>query len=858
MDVNRFTQLSQQIVALSQKKAQEAKHSQVELVHFLTVLVEHSSNPVAELLKKKKILKKILNICTQSLASVAVVEGQAGGQSVSRDFSAMLLEAENVSRSRGDQFVSVDSLFLALVGGDSDLAQKLQALGLERRNLEKEFNSLRGGAKANDAQAESKYNILEKYSINLTKLAEETKLDPIIGRDEEVRRVMQVLSRRTKNNPVLIGEPGVGKTAIAEGLAQRIIAGDVPESLKGRDVVSLDLGAMVAGAKFRGEFEERFKAFIAEVQKSAGQIILFIDELHTLVGAGKTDGAMDAGNLLKPALARGELRCIGATTLDEYRKYIEKDAALERRFQQVYVGEPSAEEATAILRGLKEKYEVHHGVKIKDSALIAAVKLSDRYIGNRFLPDKAIDLMDEAASYLRLQIDSMPTEIDLLVRSKKQLEVEKTALLNDKDKNNSERLQEVEAVLLEKNKKIDELQSHWMKEKESISAIRKSKEELDRLNQELLQAERLSQLQRAAELKYGLMPNLEQKIIDQQNALKEIQSEQTMLKLEVDEEDIASIVAKWTGVPVTKLIKGEQEKLLNLEKELNKRVKGQDKALTVLADAVRAARSGLKDPSKPIGSFLFLGPTGVGKTETAKSIAESLFDDENHMVRIDMSEYMEKHSVARLIGAPPGYVGYDQGGQLTEAVRRRPYSVVLFDEIEKAHVDVLNVLLQIMDDGRITDSQGTVVDFKNTLIVMTSNIASDLILENVDNLDSIEKDLLERLKMHLRPEFINRVDELVVFKALDKAVLGDLVDLQVSAVNKMLLEKELKITLDSSLKEKLGDLAYDPQFGARPLKRVFYKELQVPLSKELLKNKFMAGDQILAKLENGEIVFLKN
>ena len=853
MNFEKYTEMAQRALASAQKLAETRSNPTIEPVHLAQVLVDEASSPVSQVLKDQGKLESYRDVCAEVSKTLPTVSGQRGGLGLANDLQAALQQAETLAAQMGDQFVTVEHFFLALLMVPSPLSQKLGGRGFDLASLKNALIKKRGGqAKAASANAEEGYGALDKYSKDLTELAAQNKLDPVIGRDEEIRRVIQVLSRRTKNNPVLIGEPGVGKTAIAEGLAQRIIKGDVPESLKGKKVRSLDLGGMVAGAKYRGEFEERLKSFLKEVQDAQGEIILFIDELHTLIGAGKTDGAMDAGNLLKPALARGELRCVGATTLDEYRKYIEKDPALERRFQQVYVGEPSVEEAISILRGLKERYEVHHGVRIQDSAIIAAATLSNRYITDRFLPDKAIDLMDEAAAKLRIEIDSMPTAIDERVREVMQLEVEREALKKEKDNESIRRLDEIETRITAEKAEIESLKGHWLKEKEQILAIRRLKAESDKLSTELAQAERSSELQRAAEIKYGKLPSIEKAVEAAQRALRDIQVEKKMLKEEVEAEDIAQVVARWTGVPVDRMLQGEGEKLLLLEDRLRERVRGQNDALRAVADAVRLARSGLKDPSKPIGSFLFLGPTGVGKTETAKALAEFLFDDEASMVRMDMSEYMEKHSVSRFIGAPPGYVGFEEGGQLTELIRRRPYSVVLLDEIEKAHPDVLNVLLQILDDGRLTDGQGRVVDFRNVVVIMTSNIGSELILDSAgESEEALHLKLMGQLRNHLRPEFINRIDETIIFHSLDLKLIREIVDIQVKGLNKILAGKKLVIRLNDDAKDFLAKVGYDPQFGARPLKRAVYKQLQVPLSKKLLEGAFAEGDTVDVQVSNG-------
>jgi ATP-dependent Clp protease ATP-binding subunit ClpB len=849
MNFEIYTELSQKVVAASQKLAEKQSNPVIEPVHLGLALVEDPSSPVSKVLNALGKFEIFKSTAQDILKSLPKVSGQPAGRNISNDCESVLQRAESLASQMGDKFVTVEHLFLALMSSGNILSSRLLSKGFDVSAARAEFVKLRGAqGKANSPQAEEQYGALDKYSTDLTARAEAGKLDPVIGRDEEIRRVIQVLSRRTKNNPVLIGEPGVGKTAIVEGLAQRIVKGDVPETLKHKKVRSLDLGAMVAGAKYRGEFEERLKAFLKEVQESHGEIILFIDEMHTLIGAGKSDGAMDAGNLLKPALARGELRCVGATTLDEYRKYIEKDPALERRFQQVFVGEPSVEDTISILRGLKEKYEVHHGVRVQDSALVTAAQLSHRYIADRFLPDKAIDLVDEASAKLRIEIDSMPTEIDEKVREVMQLEVEREALKKEKDAASARRLEEIEARIASDKNEIEVLKSHWLKEKEQISNIRKIKEEIERLSIELTQAERNSELQRAAEIKYGKIPANEKEMQKAQAELKKIQSTRRMLKEEVEAEDIAQVVSRWTGIPVDRLVKGESDKLLKLEDNLRSRVIGQDEALSALADAVRLARSGLKDPNKPIGSFLFLGPTGVGKTETAKALAEFLFDDEQNMVRIDMSEYMEKHSTSRLIGAPPGYVGYDEGGQLTEAVRRRPYSVILLDEIEKAHPDVLNVLLQVLDDGRLTDGQGRVVDFRNTVLIMTSNVGSELILqhsaEGSGDTEALRNKLMTQLRATMRPEFLNRIDEIVIYRSLDSKLIRQIVDIQIKNVNHILEDRKLKLRLSDAAKDWLGSVGYDPVFGARPLKRAVYKQLQVPLSRKLLEGAFVEGDTV--------------
>jgi ATP-dependent Clp protease ATP-binding subunit ClpB len=844
MDFKKLTQLAQETLANAQKLAEDSRHSFIDNPHLALALLKDRNSPVSSSLSQLKKLDIVKDLAQSALSSLPrVSSGTTTQLSLSNDLTRALQAAEDIASRLKDTFVTVEHLFLGILQTPGLLSQKLRDKGIVYDEVLSEFKKNRGSHSAQDPDAENKYQTLEKYSKDLTELARIGKLDPVIGRDDEIRRVVQVLSRRTKNNPVLIGEPGVGKTAIAEGLAQRIINGDVPESLKGKTLRSLDLGAMVAGAKFRGEFEERLKAFLKEVQDSHGEIVLFIDEMHTLIGAGKSDGAMDAGNLLKPALARGELRCVGATTLDEYRKYIEKDPAFERRFQQVFVGEPNVEDTISILRGLKEKYEVHHGVRIQDQALVSAAILSHRYISDRFLPDKAIDLMDEAAAKLRIEIDSMPASIDSKVREIVQLEVEREALRKETDLGSQNRLKEIESEIIALRQSTDSLKTQWQKEKDEIQKIRKLKKDGEQLALELDRAERAADLSKAAELKYGKIPAHKKELELAQKALLEKNTAPRMLKEEVGPDEIAAIVGRWTGIPVEKLMKGENEKLLALEVSLEKRVKGQSDALRAVSDAVRLARSGLKDPTKPIGSFLFLGPTGVGKTETAKALAEFLFDSEQNMVRIDMSEYMEKHSVSRLIGAPPGYVGFDDGGQLTEIVRRRPYCVVLFDEIEKAHPDVLNVLLQVLDDGRLTDGQGRIVDFKNVVLIMTSNLGSQLVLDSSgETKEKRHSKIMEQLRQYLRPEFINRIDEVVVFQSLSAELIADIVDIQIEGLNRLLKDKKVVISLTPAAKKRIAENGYDPLYGARPLKRTVYKMVQVPLSKELLLGKIFDGD----------------
>ncbi|HTK26132.1 MAG TPA: ATP-dependent chaperone ClpB, partial [Pyrinomonadaceae bacterium] len=738
---------------------------------------------------------------------------------------------------------------------DGDAGRILRSNGITKEDAEKVVTDMRGGTRITDQNAEENFQALEKYAQDLTERARKGKLDPVIGRDDEIRRTIQILSRRTKNNPVLIGEPGVGKTAIVEGLAQRVVSGDVPETLKNKRLVSLDLGAMLAGAKYRGEFEDRLKAVLKEIEKAEGQIILFIDELHTLVGAGASEGAIDASNMLKPALARGTLRAVGATTLAEYQKYIEKDKALERRFQQVYIGEPSVEDTIAILRGLKERYEVHHGVRIKDAAIVAAATLSNRYITDRFLPDKAIDLIDEAASRIRIEIDSLPQEIDVLEREILQLEIERQALSRETDEKSKERLEDIEKRIADLKEKSSAMKAKWHSEKEEIEKMRTGKEQLETAKLELERARQAGDLNKAAELQYGRIPELEKSLAAEQDRLGDLQKDGVFLKEEVDEEDVAEVVAKWTGVPVSKMLEGEMQKLVSMEENLRRRVIGQNEALEAVANAVRRARAGLQDPNRPVGSFIFLGPTGVGKTETARALAEFLFDDERAMVRLDMSEYMEKHAVARMIGAPPGYVGYEEGGQLTEAVRRRPYSVVLFDEIEKAHPDVFNVLLQILDDGRLTDSKGRVVDFKNTVLIMTSNLGSREIQSAEGDEKQAREAVVQVMRDYFKPEFLNRIDDIVVFKQLGKEQITEIIDVQLERLRSMLEERGIKIELDDSARALLVQEGYDPVYGARPLKRAIQSLIQNPLAVKLLKGEIASGQTVRVSAQNGEMRF---
>jgi len=861
MDFNKFTNYSQEILNSASAEMNEHKNSQIEPEHIMLAMIKDEGIVRDYLTELKLINKEFVQKIASYVENFPTVSSPSSGQIYLSTNTYKLLDiAVHQAEELKDEFVGIESILLAMTKlENSNIQQILKNFGVDSNKVLNAMKKIRGNKKVDNKNAEENMKALEKFSTDLTSLARKGKLDPVIGRDEEIRRIIQVLNRRTKNNPVLIGEPGVGKTAIVEGLAQRIIRGDVPESLKNVKLVSLDMGALVAGAKFRGEFEERLKAVLKEVEDSNGEIVMFIDELHTVVGAGATEGSMDAGNLLKPMLARGILRTIGATTINEYRKYIEKDPALERRFQPVLVGEPSVEDTISILRGLKEKYEVHHGIRILDSALIAAAKLSDRYITDRFLPDKAIDLIDEAASSLRIEIDSMPEEIDKMYRQKIQLEIEREALKKEDDDDAHAKVENLSSQINDFEQKINSMKTQWEQEKASITGEAGIKEKIEQIKNKIDEAERNTDLQTAAELKYGKLLELEKQLKAVQNKEK---VENKLLKEEIDDEDIANVVSKWTGIPVNKLVESEKQKLLNMENILHKRLIGQSEAVQTVSDAIRRARSGLKDPKRPIGTFLFLGPTGVGKTELAKSLAEFMFNDEDALIRIDMSEYMEKHNVSRLVGAPPGYVGYDEGGQLTEAVRRKPYSVVLFDEIEKAHPDVFNIMLQIFDDGRLTDSKGRTIDFKNTLIIMTSNIGSDIILENTlnsmvsqANFEETKEKVLEVLKNRFKPEFLNRIDETIFFKALNMQDLIKIVDIQMDYLRKLLKDQEIEFEITDDAKEFLATRGFNPVYGARPLKRIIRQMVENPLSKEILAQKFMHGDKIKIDVENDEIVF---